>query len=112
MPQRKLNDVKVAAAYRSGESTAIIAERFGVNPPAVIRALHRIGEPIRARVRRSRAQVLATMHPAMSQSALIALSAEIDGVWTAHPVRRDPCPKCGVRADKHGEFGCKRWRVR
>lgn len=24
---------------------------------------------------------------------------------------RDPCPKCGVRADKHREFGCKRWRA-
>lgn len=23
---------------------------------------------------------------------------------------RDPCPKCGVRADLHAEFGCKRWR--
>lgn len=23
---------------------------------------------------------------------------------------RDPCVRCGVRADKHDEFGCKRWR--
>ena len=26
-------------------------------------------------------------------------------------VNRDPCPYCGVRADKHGESGCKRWRA-
>ena len=25
-------------------------------------------------------------------------------------VSRDPCTFCGVRADKHAEFGCKRWR--
>ncbi len=24
---------------------------------------------------------------------------------------RDPCGFCGVRADMHDEFGCKRWRV-
>lgn len=24
---------------------------------------------------------------------------------------RDPCGFCGVRADRHKEFGCKRWRV-
>lgn len=23
---------------------------------------------------------------------------------------REPCGFCGTRADKHGEFGCKRWR--
>lgn len=23
---------------------------------------------------------------------------------------RDPCVKCGVRADHHAQFGCKRWR--
>lgn len=22
---------------------------------------------------------------------------------------RDPCVRCGVRADRHAEFGCKRW---
>ncbi len=25
-------------------------------------------------------------------------------------VNRDPCPLCGTRADRHTEFGCKRWR--
>lgn len=25
-------------------------------------------------------------------------------------VSRDPCFKCGVRQDQHGEFGCKTWR--
>lgn len=25
-------------------------------------------------------------------------------------VKRDVCVGCGVRQDKHGEFGCKRWR--
>lgn len=25
-------------------------------------------------------------------------------------VSRDPCPFCGTRADRHAEFGCKRWR--
>lgn len=24
--------------------------------------------------------------------------------------QRDPCGFCGVRADVHGKFGCKRWR--
>lgn len=27
-------------------------------------------------------------------------------------VMRDPCPRCGVRADMHAEFGCNRWRPR
>lgn len=22
---------------------------------------------------------------------------------------RDPCVRCGVRADRHAQFGCKRW---
>lgn len=26
-------------------------------------------------------------------------------------VSRDPCVGCGVRADHHAEFGCKRWRT-
>jgi hypothetical protein len=25
-------------------------------------------------------------------------------------VLRDPCLRCGVRADLHAELGCKRWR--
>lgn len=24
-------------------------------------------------------------------------------------VKRDPCVRCGVRFDLHGELGCKRW---
>lgn len=25
--------------------------------------------------------------------------------------QREPCVACGVRADRHVEFGCKRWRL-
>lgn len=33
-----------------------------------------------------------------------------DGDVEARRTLRDPCVKCGVRADRHAEFGCKRWR--
>lgn len=47
---------------------------------------------------------------AYSQRAVERVAPMRDGfVEKAEP--RDPCGFCGVRQDKHDEFGCKRWRA-
>lgn len=35
--------------------------------------------------------------------------AEIVAQAAENAIKRDPCFRCGIRFDKHDEFGCRRW---
>lgn len=76
---------QMADLWTKGVKTRIIADTFGVTPPTVMKALRRVGvlPPYKSGIKRLR-------NAAPPRRPLPT------------PVHRDPCPRCGIRAD----IGC------
>jgi hypothetical protein len=45
-----------------------------------------------------------------AEAERVARRKNIEILTEARRLDREPCGFCGTRADKHAEFGCKRWR--
>jgi hypothetical protein len=83
-----------------------IAEVFGVQPPAIWRALRRYGilPPYQRRTDGGRGP-----RPKRRMDDISGAASNIDDFDLPPRVERDPCPRCGVRADigcqHHAPFG-------
>ena len=80
----------MTAMYRRGVEVRDIAERFGVQSPAVWRALRRTGELPPYKKLKTGRRAAGVCRESTSFQVL------------GERVSRDPCPRCGVRAD----IGC------
>lgn len=86
-------DAEIARQFQYGLSPSELATLFGVQPPAICKALRRQGiriAPARGpnpKPRRTQAEIRAATVPAV--------------------VDREPCPSCGIRAD----IGCRHRRA-
>lgn len=80
-----------------GLSNQEIAQQMNMTASAVANALRRAG--VLPQLQRSGAYVTGAGTRTGEAPKPILIDA------------RDPCGFCGVRADVHAEFGCKRWRA-
>lgn len=83
-------------SVEKGMSNQEIAARMNMTASAVANALRRAG-----------------VLPKLQRSGAYVSGPGIRTGEAPKPIlidQRDPCGFCGVRADVHDEFGCKRWR--
>lgn len=104
----------MCAAYKRGEPVKEIANRFGVQNPAVWKALRRGGvlPPYQPSRDGKGGRPKGGGKPGYSATRLSKSVAYIDGLQAGPPmpstfVDRDPCGFCGVR----GDIGCSHRRV-
>lgn len=82
-----------------GYSVNEIARRLDLAPGSVSNALRRLFPQPKASPRYSDAGVALQHAPRLNQRA-----------EPIHALDRSPCFNCGVRRDRHADFGCRKWR--
>lgn len=105
MPRKFVDDAAVVRLHIQDKvPIAAIAKRMRVQPPAIYRALYRMGHKPLGRPQPAPSEPRLPPPPAANQNAAVPTDKRLaeQAMLATERVNRDPCFRCGVR----GDIGC------